>query len=91
MSDTTETTPPALEPVSVTFELPALLVAFYTELTEAGLFLSVEEALRQAVLSSFRFERGSFLNVRVDADAGEEKPTDQTEKQGQDPGPVTDA
>ncbi|WP_210528347.1 hypothetical protein [Rubellimicrobium arenae] len=79
MSDTTDHPKPAPQPITVTLELPARVVMHYDLMTEAGLYLSTEEALRQAILNSLRFEKGSHLSLRLDADAGEDKHADKAE------------
>ena len=83
MSDTTDNPKPAPQPITVTLELPARVVMHYDLMTEAGLFLSTEEALRQAILNSLRFEKGTHLSLRVDADAGEDKHADGAEASGE--------
>lgn len=65
-NDTTQTAIPALDPVQVTLDLPGRLFRDYSRLAELGLYLSTEEALRQAVLTSWRFDRGVFHSVRLD-------------------------
>lgn len=62
----TDTPAPATEPVRVTLELPPRLVADYQRLAAAGVYLSLEEALRHGLTSSWRFERASYLSLRLD-------------------------
>lgn len=89
MSDntTTQTAIPALEPVQVTLELPGQLYKEYSVLVGAGLFMSVEEALRQAVLTSWRFDRGIHHSIRVDL-GPDDKTTDQADPE---PAPSAEA
>jgi Arc/MetJ-type ribon-helix-helix transcriptional regulator len=60
--DEDETAPP--EPVSLT--VPSFLLDYYRKMVEGGVYLSLDEALRQAILDSFRFQRGSFHRIRLD-------------------------
>ena len=70
----TQTATPALEPVQVTFEVPGRLYRDYSLLVGAGLYLSTEEALRQAVITSWRYDRGTYHSLRIDlGQDGEEK------------------
>ena len=75
MSDNdTQTAIPALEPVQVTLDLPARLYHDYRLLVGAGLYLSTEEALRQAVITSWCYDRGTYHSLRIDlGQDGEEK------------------
>ena len=67
MSDntTTQATIPALEPVQITLDLPGRLFQDFSQLVEIGLFMSTEEAVWQAALTSWRFDRGIHHSVRV--------------------------
>ncbi len=91
MADTTDTAASTPAPVSVTLELPGRIVLYYDMLTEAGLYLSTPEALRQAVLNSYRFEKGSFHSLRIDTDPGEDKPAEEAEITDQEAGPKAEA
>jgi hypothetical protein len=37
-------------------------------LVDAGLFLSLDEALRESLLSSWRYLRASYVRIRIDLD-----------------------
>jgi Arc/MetJ-type ribon-helix-helix transcriptional regulator len=81
-----ETAIPPLEPVEVTLEMPGRLFRDYNRLVEAGLYLSVEEALRQAVIASWRHERGTYHTLRIDP---ADRDVDETD--GQEPAPSAEA
>lgn len=69
-----ETTPDATrEPVRVEFDLPPRLVADYDRLVAEGIYLSRDEALRQAVLLSWYYERGTHHRVRLDLGPAEDE------------------
>lgn len=66
---------------TVTIEVPARVLKDLRSLVDAGIYLSVEEALRESILASWRFMRGSYANIRLDtkaadADGDEEAPAD---------------
>jgi Arc/MetJ-type ribon-helix-helix transcriptional regulator len=63
----TDTTPlPAREPVRVTLDLPPQVVADYERLAADGVYLSRDEGLRSALVASWRFERGTYMRLRLD-------------------------
>ena len=55
----------------LTLDLPALVLRDIRALVDAGVYLSVEEALREFLLASWRFVRGSYHSVLI-----EPKPAD---------------
>ncbi len=65
-ADTNTTPNPAPEPVSVTLEVPGRIARDYQMLADAGVWLSLEDALQHAVIQSWRFERASYHAVRID-------------------------
>lgn len=82
MSDNdTQTATPALEPVQVTLDLPGRLYHDYSLLVGAGLYLSTEEALRQAVITSWRYDRGTYHSLRIDLGNDEEQKADKDEQE----------
>lgn len=58
------------ETVSVT--IPPRILRDLRSLTDAGIYLSVDEALREAIVTSWRFLRGSYHNIRIDGPLAEE-------------------
>lgn len=66
---------------TVTLEVPARLLKDLRALVDAGIYLSVEEGLRESILASWRFLRGSYHNIRLepkgaDAEGDDEAPAD---------------
>jgi hypothetical protein len=55
----------------LTLDLPALVLKDIRALVDAGVYLSVEEALREFVLASWRVVRGSYHTILI-----EPKPAD---------------
>ena len=50
----------------MTLDLPALVLRDIRALVDAGVYLSVEEALREFVLASWRFVRGSYHTILIE-------------------------
>ncbi len=66
---------------TVTLEVPVRLLKDLRSLVDAGIYLSLEEVLRESILASWRFMRGSYVNIRLepkdaDAEGDEEAPAD---------------
>ena len=59
------------EPKSETLslEVPARILKDLRALVDAGLYLSLDEALREALLNSWRYLRASVHRIRIDPDA----------------------
>ena len=74
-----QTAIPALEPVRVSLEVPGRLVRDYNQLVTAGLYMSVEEALRHGLVASWRFDHGLFHTVRVDVGGDAEAEADKAD------------
>ena len=73
---TTNTTQqPTYEPLEVTLTLPGRLVADYRKLVEAGIYLSFDDAVRDGLVTSWRFMRGTYHNLRLDVGEDEPKPS----------------
>ncbi len=51
---------------TVTLEVPSRILRDLRLLVDAGLFLSVDEALRESLLSSWRYLRASCHRIRID-------------------------
>ena len=51
---------------TVTVEVPAWILKDLRSLVDAGLFLSLDEALREALLLSWRYLRASYHRIRID-------------------------
>jgi Arc/MetJ-type ribon-helix-helix transcriptional regulator len=51
---------------TVTVEVPARILKDLRSLVDAGLFLSLDEALRESLLSSWRYLRASYHRIRID-------------------------
>ena len=80
---TTETDDRA--PVTITLEVPGRVARDYERLARAGVYLSLEEALRATLVTGWRYDRGSFLSVRVDGAKDEsEAPNAGAERGGSD-------
>ena len=64
----------------ITVEVPARILKDLRSLVDAGLYLSLDEALRKSPLSSWRYLRSSYHRVRIDpidpADEDEQGPPD---------------
>ena len=84
----TQKAAPALEPVQVTLDLPGRLYRDYSLLVGAGLYLSTEEALRQAVITSWRYDRGTYHSLRIDVGNDEEE---KAKRDDQEPAPSAEA
>ncbi len=50
----------------VTVEVPAQILKDLRSLVDAGLYLSLDEALRETLLSSWRYLRASYHCIRID-------------------------
>lgn len=50
----------------VTIEVPARILKDLRSLVDAGLYLSLDEALRETLLSSWRYLRAGYLSIRID-------------------------
>lgn len=66
---------------TVTLEVPVRVLKDLRSLVDAGLYLSLEEALRESIVVSWRFMRGTYASIRLDtkaadADGDEEAPAD---------------
>ena len=60
----------------VTVEVPVRILKDLRSLVDAGLYLSLDEALRESLLSSWRYLRASYHRIRIDRsdpDAGEDE------------------
>lgn len=55
---------PQIEPV--TLELPPRILKDLRGLVDAGVYLSVEEALHELILVSWRHIRGSYHTIRIE-------------------------
>jgi Arc/MetJ-type ribon-helix-helix transcriptional regulator len=64
---------------SVTIDVPVRIIRDMRILVEAGIYLSVDEALRESILANWRFIRGSYHGIRIDG------PTDDAEKAAEVP------
>ena len=53
---------------TVSLEVPARILTDLRALVDAGLYLSLDEALREALLNSWRYLRASVHRIRVDPD-----------------------
>lgn len=53
---------------TVAIEVPARILKDLRSLVDAGLFLSLDEALRESLLSSWRYLRASYHRIRIDHD-----------------------
>ena len=53
---------------TVTLEVPARILEDLRSLVDAGLFLSLDEALWVSLLSSWRYLRASYVRIRIDLD-----------------------
>lgn len=87
----TPATPPALAPVEVTLELPGRLYHDYSLLVGAGLYMNTEEALRHAVITSWRFDRGTYHTLRLDFGSDDEEAAEKAGKADQEPAPGAEA
>lgn len=54
---------------TVSLEVPARILTDLRALVDAGLYLSLDEALREALLNSWRYLGASCHRIRVDPDA----------------------
>jgi Arc/MetJ-type ribon-helix-helix transcriptional regulator len=66
---------------TVALEVPARILKDLRSLVDTGLYLSLEEALRESLLTNWRFLRASYHRIRVDlsdpaADEDQESPHD---------------
>ena len=55
-----------LAPVELTLEVPGRLVRDYGALVTAGVYMSLEEALRATLVTGWRYDRGTYHSVRLD-------------------------
>jgi Arc/MetJ-type ribon-helix-helix transcriptional regulator len=69
----------SIEPEKVTLEVPGRIIRDMRMLVEAGIYLSVDEALRESILANWRFIRGSYHSIRIDG------PTDDVERAAEAP------
>ena len=51
---------------TVTVEVPSRILKDLRSLVDAGLYLSLEEALRESLLSNWRYLRASYHHIRID-------------------------
>jgi hypothetical protein len=56
----------------VTLRVPARILADLRALVDAGVYLAIEEALREFVLASWRHVRGSYHTIRVLPETGDD-------------------
>lgn len=52
----------------VSLEVPGRVLRDLRSLVDAGLYLSLDEALREALLNSWRYLRASCHRIRIDPD-----------------------
>jgi Arc/MetJ-type ribon-helix-helix transcriptional regulator len=64
---------------SVTLDVPGRIIRDMRTLVEAGIYLSVDEALRESILANWRFIRGSYHSIRIDG------PTDDADEKAEAP------
>jgi Arc/MetJ-type ribon-helix-helix transcriptional regulator len=50
----------------VTLDVPIRILKDLRLLVDAGVYLSVDEALRESIVANWRFIRGSYLSVRIE-------------------------
>ncbi len=84
----TQTVTSALEPVQVTFEVPGRLYQDYSRLVTAGVYMSTDEALRHAVITSWRYDRGTYHSLRIDLGKDDEE---KAKRDDQAPAPSAEA
>ena len=51
---------------TVTLDVPGRILRDLRFLVDAGIYLSVEEALRESILANWRFIRGSYHSIRLE-------------------------
>ena len=51
---------------TVALEVPDRILKDLRALVDAGLYLSLDEALREALLNSWRYLRASCIRIRID-------------------------
>lgn len=57
------------KPETVALEVPPRILADLRALVDAGLYLSLEEAVREALLNSWRFLDARCHRIRIEPDA----------------------
>ncbi|MBP1804665.1 hypothetical protein [Rubellimicrobium aerolatum] len=65
-----------LAPVQVTLDVPGRLARDYAELVRVGVYLSIEEAIREALVAGWRFNRGPHHTIRLDWSRDPEEPSE---------------
>ena len=86
MSSISQSDTPAQDAVQVTLDLPRAIADHYEKATAEGVYLSVGEAIRMAVIASWRYDLGSFHRIRLDLGTSDETP----EANSSDPDPASE-
>lgn len=88
MSSISQSDGSAQDPVQVKLDLPRAVAEHYEQATADGVYLSVEEGLRMAVIASWRFDTGSHHRVRIELGSDDETPVGDSSP---DPDPAAQA